>query len=91
MYTREQFNSEQSRRYVEDAFGGSLPGFIASFFGGRKLTPEQAAELRRIAGGDSVLQRQPASNMDLCGIGNLDCRRFRHDGLRCYLVFHSQT
>ena len=46
--TREELAASQSRRYVEDAFGGSLPQFIASFIGGGKLTPQQAAELRRL-------------------------------------------
>ena len=45
--TREQFYGGQSRKYVEDTFGGSLPRFIASFIDGRKLTTEQAAELKR--------------------------------------------
>ena len=43
--TREELISHQSRSYVEDTFGGSLPKFIASFFSGKKLTPEQAEEL----------------------------------------------
>lgn len=46
--TREEQIARQSRRYVEDTFGGSLPKFITSFFGGRLLTPEQAAELKRL-------------------------------------------
>jgi predicted transcriptional regulator len=46
--TREQFISGQSRSYVEDTFGGSLPKFIASFIGGKKLTSKQAEELRRL-------------------------------------------
>lgn len=46
--TREQFISGQSRRYVEDTFGGSLPKFITSFIGGKKLTSKQAEELRRL-------------------------------------------
>lgn len=46
--SRQQYLSGRSRRYVEDAFGGSLPGFIASFIGGEKLTPTQAEELRRL-------------------------------------------
>lgn len=46
--TRNEQIARQSRRYVEDTFGGSLPKFITSFFGGRKLTPEQAAELKRL-------------------------------------------
>ena len=40
--------ARQSRRYVEEALGGSLPQFITAFFGGRKLTPEQAAELKQL-------------------------------------------
>lgn len=46
--TREELIAHESRRYVEDTFGGSLPKFITSFIGGKKLTPEQAAELRRL-------------------------------------------
>ena len=46
--TRDELNARQSRRFVEDMFGGSLPRFIASFIGGKKLTPEQADELKRL-------------------------------------------
>jgi len=46
--TREQFYGGQSRKYVEDKFGGSLPRFISAFIGGKKLTPEQAAELKSL-------------------------------------------
>jgi len=46
--THDEFLAGQSRRFVEDTFGGSLPKFITSFTGGRKLTPEQAIELRRL-------------------------------------------
>lgn len=48
MLTPEEQIARQSRRYVEDTFGGSLPKFIASFFGGKKLTSEQAEELKRL-------------------------------------------
>lgn len=48
LMSREQFLSGRSRRYVEDAFGGSLPSFIASFIGAEKLTPKQAEELRKL-------------------------------------------
>lgn len=55
--TRDEQIARQSRRFVEDTFGGSLPKFITSFFGGKKLTPEQAMELRRLIdeyeGGDN--------------------------------------
>jgi len=46
--SRDEQIARQSRRYVEDIFGGSLPKFITSFIGGGKLTPEQAVELRRL-------------------------------------------
>ena len=45
-YTRDEFIAEQSCRYVDDTFGGSLPMFVASFTSSRKLTPEQIAELK---------------------------------------------
>ena len=43
--TRDELISRQSRRYVEDTFGGSLPRFVASFIDGKSLTKEQADEL----------------------------------------------
>jgi len=48
LYTRDQLISMQSRHYVEETFGGSLPKFITSFTGGKKLTPEQVDGLRRL-------------------------------------------
>ena len=46
--SREEFYAKQSRQYVEDAFAGSLPAFIAAFTQGGRLTPEEAAEIRRM-------------------------------------------
>ena len=48
LYTKEQFVTGQSRSYIEDMFGGSLPKFIAAFMGGKELTTQQAAELRKL-------------------------------------------
>lgn len=48
LLTRDEQIARQSRHFVEDIFGGSLPMFISSFFNGRKLTPEQASELKRL-------------------------------------------
>ena len=48
LLTKDEQVARQSRRYVEDTFGGSLPKFITSFIGGRKLTSEQAAELKHL-------------------------------------------
>ena len=48
LYTRDEITAEQSRRYVDDAFGGSLPMFVASYTSNRKLPPEQIAQLKRL-------------------------------------------
>lgn len=42
---REEFYARQSRRYVQETFDGSLPKFITSFIGGKKLSKKQAEEL----------------------------------------------
>jgi predicted transcriptional regulator len=46
--SRDEYFARQSRRYVEDAFDGSLPKFITSFVSGRKLTDKQADEIQRL-------------------------------------------
>nr|AGS52149.1 beta-lactamase repressor BlaI [uncultured bacterium contig00034] len=46
--TREEFYGGQSRKYVEDTFGGSLPRFVASFISGNGLSERQAEELIRL-------------------------------------------
>jgi len=48
LHTREEQIARQSRRYIEDSFGGSLPKFISAFIGNGRLTPEQAHELQRL-------------------------------------------
>ena len=48
LYTRDEFIAEQSCRYVDETFGGSLPMFITSFASSRKLTPEQIADMKRL-------------------------------------------
>ncbi|MDR2650659.1 MAG: BlaI/MecI/CopY family transcriptional regulator [Clostridiales bacterium] len=45
LINRDEFFAGQSRRYVEDTFGGSLPRFLASFIGGKTLSDKQAEEL----------------------------------------------
>jgi len=56
LYTRDEIVAEQSRRYVDDTFGGSLPMFIAAYTSNRKLSPEQVLELKLLidahGGGD---------------------------------------
>ena len=48
LISREQFYSHKSRQFVEDTFGGSLPGFLTAFIGGGRLNAAQAEELRRL-------------------------------------------
>lgn len=48
LLSRQEFYSLQSRKFVEDAFDGSLPAFIAAFTKGKSLSPEEATEIRRM-------------------------------------------
>lgn len=46
--SREEFYALQSRKYVEDTFGGSLPAFIAAFIQDSKISADEADEIRRM-------------------------------------------
>jgi len=46
--TQDALMEAQSRRYVEDTFGGSLPRFITAFIGGKKLSATEAEALKRL-------------------------------------------
>jgi BlaI family penicillinase repressor len=46
--SKEEYYSEQSIRFVEDTFGGSLPKFLTAFISGKKLSKSQAEELKRL-------------------------------------------
>ncbi|MDE5587545.1 MAG: BlaI/MecI/CopY family transcriptional regulator [Acetatifactor sp.] len=48
LLSRQEFYSLQSRKFVEDAFDGSLPAFIAAFTKNKTLSPEEATEIRRM-------------------------------------------
>ena len=45
---REQVAKYESEAVVKKNFGGSLPAFISSFLDGKKITPEEAAELKKM-------------------------------------------
>lgn len=45
---KDAFYAGQSRRFVEDTFGGSLPKFLTAFIGGKKLSDRQAEELKKL-------------------------------------------
>ena len=46
LVSRKEYQSLQSRQFVEDAFSGSLPAFIAAFAEGGHLTPRVIAQIR---------------------------------------------
>ena len=45
---RDDVRAFESERIVERTFGGSLPGFLAAFLGGKTISDEEAAELKRL-------------------------------------------
>ena len=45
--SQEEFYGVQSRRYVEDVFAGSLPRFLAAFYNGKRLSAQEADEMRK--------------------------------------------
>lgn len=48
LITKDIYISRQSRKYVEDTFGGSLPRFLAAFISGGKLDGKQAEEIKQL-------------------------------------------
>ena len=45
---KQDFYARQSEQYVENSFGGSLPGFLAAFTRQRKLSKEEIENLKKI-------------------------------------------
>ena len=45
---REQVRRRESEAAVAKSFGGSLPNFVAAFLSGKKLSHQEAEELRRL-------------------------------------------
>lgn len=48
LITRDEYYSIQSRYFVEDTFGGSLPKFLSAFFNGKKISEKKMKELERL-------------------------------------------
>ncbi|MBQ7248130.1 MAG: BlaI/MecI/CopY family transcriptional regulator [Lachnospiraceae bacterium] len=49
--SKDQYFEAQSRKYVDDLFGGSLPAFVAAFSSRQKLTSKEIDELRKMIDG----------------------------------------
>ena len=45
---KEKAQMDESQYFVERTFGGSLPGFITAFLGGRKISNEEAKMLKKM-------------------------------------------
>lgn len=51
LISREDFYARQSEQFVEEAFSGSLPAFLAAFTTRKKLSQEEIAQLRALIEG----------------------------------------
>ena len=45
---RDEVRQNESASVVEQTFEGSLPVFLAAFFGGRRISQKEAAEIKRL-------------------------------------------
>lgn len=48
LISRDEYYARQSIWFVEDTFGGSLPKFLTAFISGKKISRQQAEELKRL-------------------------------------------
>ena len=46
--SKDEFFARQSRQYIDEEFGGSLPAFLAAFTSGKKMSAEEAEEIRKM-------------------------------------------
>ena len=45
---RDEVQKKETDLFLEQTFGGSLPGFLVSFFNGRQISESEAEELKRL-------------------------------------------
>ena len=48
LYTKEQIQYSESRQFLDKTFEGSLPGFMAAFLKGKKISEKEIQELRQM-------------------------------------------
>lgn len=51
LISREEFYGIKSEQFVEETFDGSLPAFLAAFGARKKLSEEEAEELKKLIDG----------------------------------------
>jgi len=51
LISREEYYARHSQQYVEEAFGGSLPAFVAAFGRRKKLSDQEVEELKALIEG----------------------------------------
>lgn len=45
---QEEVQRDESNYFVERTFGGSLPGFLSAFLGGKSISKEEAEKIKQI-------------------------------------------
>lgn len=48
LVTKEEVQAQESESFIERTFEGSLPGFLAAFLGGKKLSANEVQELKEL-------------------------------------------
>ena len=48
LYSKEQIQYSESRQFLDKTFEGSLPGFMAAFLKGKKISDKEIQELRQM-------------------------------------------
>lgn len=48
LVSKEQVQADESAYFVERTFDGSLPGFVAAFLGGKKISDKEARMLKEM-------------------------------------------
>ena len=48
IYSKEQIQYSESKQFLDKTFEGSLPGFLAAFLKGKKVSEKEIQELRKM-------------------------------------------
>lgn len=59
LISKEEIQREESRCFVEDTFGGSLPAFVAAFVQNQSLSAKEAEEIRRMLDAYTEQEKKP--------------------------------